>query len=130
LTVGKDRQLDVANISKFVIYSSSQIKNMPEGILNSGIKGIVGSGHTHPISKGTSSQYFPSFMPGVTTPTSLRQMSDYGPVMTNPFNKSVYGNHLAVVSSKVGMTVYTTGLPLRFIRNNDQAFTFKGKTIR
>jgi hypothetical protein len=35
-------------------------------------------------------------------------MSDHALVMTNPFNRSIYGNHLAVLSSKVGMTVYTT----------------------
>lgn len=130
LTIGSDRQLDVTNISNFADVSGSQVQDMNFAIEKSGIKGIVGVGHTHPNSKNESPAPFPS-------PAYVfgRRLSDYSPHMYNPTNSSVYGGYLSIVSARNGFTIYTnaavpnswTFTPAKFSQNKPILQSFKGK---
>jgi hypothetical protein len=114
LTIGSDRQLDITNISKYADVSSSQVQDMNFAIEKSGIKGVVGVGHTHPNGKGESPAPFPS------SPIFGR-MSDYSPHMYNPYNKNIYGGYLSIVSARNGFSIYQNGAV-------PNSYTFNPKT--
>ncbi|MFZ1787921.1 MAG: RHS repeat-associated core domain-containing protein [Saprospiraceae bacterium] len=114
LTVGSGRQLNVTNISNFADVKSRQIQGMNFAIEKSGIKGIVGVGHTHPNAKNESPAPFPS-------DPVYGKMSDYSPHMYNPYNKNIYGGYLSIVSARNGFSIYQNG-------SVPNSYTFNPKT--